>query len=751
MLRTPRITLSWFVLSALVLCCCLAGCSEEQRAITSLEELQHSRLGVMTGSVGEQSARERYPAADIQLFDDIMDAVTALSAGQLDGVLTAETTARQILKRNPDLTILDGYLRDEPAAVGLRKGDDLLREGIDGILVRLQADGTLADMSRRWFKSDLSPYVVPEIAVPTTGRPLRVGVSATREPMSFLDAEGQISGHDGELARRIAAGLGRPLEFFNSHWASLLPALQSGRIDAIVSGMTATEERRRLIDFSAPYFRNRQVVMAHRPGIKDQALGLAAIEDLHGLRIATGLGTAQDFYFTKNYPDSTILRLTSSADMVQAMLSDRVDAAVGDTEPIRRVMRENPQLGPIGEPILPFPVAVAFRQDNDALRTQFNDFLAAIEADGTHADMKARWLDGEDPDMPDIAGGNPANGTLVAGIDAFGLPFIALRDGEFVGFDVELLQRFAHYIDKDIRFDNIEFSGLIAAVVSGRVDVIAASIFVTEERKKSVDFSDPYYESTSTVYALKKNIAGQESAERAPAAGALERLAASFENNIIAEKRYLLIIDGLQTTIVISVLATLFGTVLGAVVCAMRMSAHGVAQWTARIFITTMRGTPVLVFLMILFYVVFASAPISPVGVAIIAFGIHFAAYVSEMFRTAIESIDPGQQEAGISMGFSRTGAFTAIVLPQALQRVLPVYKGEFLSLVKTTSIVGYIAVQDLTKAGDLIRSRTFDAFFPLVMIAVLYFAVSWALMQSLEYLERRTDPRRRRRQGGRS
>ena len=111
---------------------------------------------------------------------------------------------------------------------------------------------------------------------------------------------------------------------------------------------------------------------------------------------------------------------------------------------------------------------------------------------------------------------------------------------------------------------------------------------------------------------------------------------------------------------------------------------------------------------------------LAKVLVAVIAFGMNFAAYVSEIFRTGIEGVDKGQTEAGIAMGFSRAQTFLHVVLPQTVRRILPVYKGEFISLVKMTSIVGYIAVQDLTKASDIVRSRTFDAFFPLVMVAVL-------------------------------
>lgn len=224
-----------------------------------------------------------------------------------------------------------------------------------------------------------------------------------------------------------------------------------------------------------------------------------------------------------------------------------------------------------------------------------------------------------------------------------------------------------------------------------------------------------------------------------------------FHNNIILENRYLIILDGLKTTLIISFFSVLFGTLLGAGVCFMRMSLHKWLRRFASVYISLMRGVPVLVLLMIMYYVVFGNANVSPILVAVLAFGMNFAAYVSEMFRAAIESIDRGQTEAGIAGGFTKIQTFVYIIMPQAVRRVLSVYKGEVISLVKMTSIVGYIAVQDLTKASDIIRSRTFDAFFPLVMTAVLYFSISALLLQLLNQFEQRTDPRRQQRHVARS
>lgn len=226
-------------------------------------------------------------------------------------------------------------------------------------------------------------------------------------------------------------------------------------------------------------------------------------------------------------------------------------------------------------------------------------------------------------------------------------------------------------------------------------------------------------------------------------ASLFEKLRQSFMANIIAEGRWRLILEGLKATLFISAGATVGGSALGGLVCAMRMSKRPVLQTLARSYIFLIRGMPVLLLLMLTFYVVFASVRIAPVTVAIIAFGINFSAYVAEMFRTGIEGVADGQIEAGLALGFTRFKTFYYIVLPQALRRILPVYRGEFMTMVKTTSIVGYIGVQDLTRAGDIIRSRTFEAFSPLMLVTVFYFAIIWFLGLALDYVERRTAPRR--------
>ena len=202
----------------------------------------------------------------------------------------------------------------------------------------------------------------------------------------------------------------------------------------------------------------------------------------------------------------------------------------------------------------------------------------------------------------------------------------------------------------------------------------------------------------------------------------------AFTNNLIAEQRYRMILEGMQVTLLITFCSAILGTLLGGAVCWARMSRQGWLQRIAKIYIDLMRGTPVLVLLMLMYYVFMAPLGTTGVVVAIVTFAMNTSAYIGEMLRSGIESIDKGQHEAGLALGYTPRQVFMRIILPQVVRKIMPVYLGEVISLLKGTSIVGYIAVMDMTRASDLIRSRTFDAFFPLIVTAAIYFLVAWLI-----------------------
>lgn len=205
-----------------------------------------------------------------------------------------------------------------------------------------------------------------------------------------------------------------------------------------------------------------------------------------------------------------------------------------------------------------------------------------------------------------------------------------------------------------------------------------------------------------------------------------------------------MILNGFLVTIEISIYSIIASILAGAGICAMRMSRRKWLQSIARALLNIVRRIPLLIMLMLMLYVVFASAQQNPMIIAILSFALYFGAYFSESFRTGIESIQRGQWEAGYAMGLSPVATFRKIILPQALLRIIPVFKGLMITLIKSTSIVGYIAIFDMTKASDMIRSRTFDAFFPLLLTAALYLILSWLFGLVLDTVYKRLTPKRR-------
>lgn len=216
-----------------------------------------------------------------------------------------------------------------------------------------------------------------------------------------------------------------------------------------------------------------------------------------------------------------------------------------------------------------------------------------------------------------------------------------------------------------------------------------------------------------------------------------------FTFNFIDDKRWTYITDGLKVTLQITFLALLIGIVLGFVLAIVRSTYLKTGKLKllnliAQIYITVIRGTPVVVQLLIIYFVIFGTVNVSKVLAAVMAFGMNSAAYVAEIVRSGIMSIDDGQFEAGRSLGFNYVQTMIYIVLPQAFKNILPALGNEFIVLLKETSVSGYIAIQDLTKGGDIIRSRTYDAMFPLLAVAVIYLVMVMIFSKLVNMLERR-------------
>ena len=431
---------------------------------------------------------------------------------------------------------------------------------------------------------------------------------------------------------------------------------------------------------------------------------------------------------------------------ILALQSGTLDAAAHDMPVAQLAVARQPDLALFPETVTPDVYGLGLQKDSP-LTDDISAIIERYSEDGTLDALREKWLGADDSKkIIDVGEYDAPNGTLRYAHDSTLEPMSYVGgNGQSLGYEVELVSLIAKELGMKLEITQTAFNSLIPMLSSGRADIVSGAICITDERRENIDFPTSHYVGGMTLIVRAEDM-GLSSAEEEKT-GFLAGLKNSFYKNFIQENRWQMILSGLGVTFVISIFSALFGTVLGFGLCMVRRSRNKVVSGVAAVFIRLIQGVPVLVLLMVLFYVVFAGARLNGIVVAIIGFSINFAVYVSEMIRTGINAVDAGQWEAASAMGFGRVKTFTKIIAPQAARHILPVYKGEFISMVKMTSVVGYIAVQDLTKATDLIRSRTFEAFFPLILTAVLYFILAWGLTLLLGLAEKKIDPRRRRRE----
>lgn len=219
------------------------------------------------------------------------------------------------------------------------------------------------------------------------------------------------------------------------------------------------------------------------------------------------------------------------------------------------------------------------------------------------------------------------------------------------------------------------------------------------------------------------------------------RWLAQLETTFVEKQRYLLLVDGLKNTLIITAGALVIGVIIGSLVAMIKYCGQDSRLlrplcWLCNVYTTVIRGVPVVVQLLIFYFLILKSSDGLVVG--IVTFGINSGAYVAELVRSGIAAVDPGQMEAGHSLGLSRLQSAWHIVLPQAMKNILPAIGNEMIALLKETAVAGYVAVQDLTRAGNLIRNNTYDSFNPLMLVAVVYLVLVIGMTQLLGLLERR-------------
>ena len=464
---------------------------------------------------------------------------------------------------------------------------------------------------------------------------------------------------------------------------------------------------------------------------------VTCVDDLEGSKMGVQIGTTGDIYASDYEGDeagSIVEKYNKGADAIQALKQDKVDCVIIDEEPAKAFVEKNSDLMILSEDFALEDYAICISKDNAELKEKINSALDELIADGTLESLKKNYTgtDEEKGKSPyEIQDVERPNGTLVMATNAQFKPYEYYENGEITGFDVDMMNAICDKLGMTLKIEDMEFDAIINAVQSGKADVGAAGMTMTEDRLKSIDFSSPYTTAKQVIIVKDPN-------------AKLDKLsfAEKFKENFIVDSRWQYLAKGLLNTIIITIFAIIIGIVLGFLMAIVRTThdKNGgltILNWICKLYLTVVRGTPVMVQILIIYYVIFASVDINKIIVAIIAFGLNSAAYVAEVVRSGIMAVDEGQFEAGRSLGLTYRMTMISIILPQAVKNILPALGNEFISLLKETSISGYIGLSDLTRGGVIIQSITYEAFLPLIAVALIYLVIVLLLTAGVNKLER--------------
>lgn len=719
-----------FVLSA------LAGCADKSKVggdKTNVEDYKNSKVGIMTGSYQSTIIGDFFPDATILEYNNPADMLYALTENKIDITMIDASSYTCALWEGLQISRLDEVAETSSYGIIFPKGQQQeLRLQVNAFLAKIKENGTYDKLNEKWFgNKEPAEFLDPEALTGTNGT-LRVIVNNELKPFGYIK-NGKLVGYDVEILTLFAEEYGYRLDITSVPFQSLLAGVSGGAYQLGISGLTITEERKETFDFSDTYH-NEDIIYV----VAGDGDGLNAFRRAE---LGAVTGSLYGGYCRELFPNAHISEFNNFSDVLMALRQGKVDGTMLDRPNFNAVKRTDSKLSAVNVPQYSVEIGFGFQKTEEgyALQAQMNAFLDKLRADGRLDSMLDKWYGETEPSVSvplEELKENPK--TLRVSIDTTRKPFVYMYEGKPVGFEIEALYLFCKEYGYNVEIEDVSFASGLAGLAGEKYDLVCGGLYMTPERKESVNFSEPYMVADVVMATYEKSGVGNFFAS----------IGESFEKTFIRESRWKLIVKGILTTLLISVCAVLGGTVLGFLLYLAARSKNRALSSVTRVFTKIyskiITGTPTLVVLMLLFYVVFGRSDLGGTVVAIIGFILTFGSFVYGQLALTVEAVDKGQTEAAYALGYSRNRTFFRIVLPQAMKMFLPVYSAEIVGLIKATSVVGYIAVNDLTKMGDIIRGNTYEAFFPLIAVAVIYFMITWGAAALLGIMQRKFEPKRR-------
>lgn len=737
------------VLLILVQCVSLLGCNvEKTKSFQGMEDFESAVIGVMNGSSFDLLANEYFPEAEKLYFMNMTDLILNLKQEKIDGILMDKGFFTPLLWEDEEISFIEMDMPATEFGVAFPKTaeSEPLKAQMNEFIQKYTENGWLGELTEKWFAASEPDGSIDFTQLTGENGTLHVATTVESKPFDYLK-DGQFCGFDADFIFCFAQEYGYALEIDTMDFGALLPSLSAERYDLAISSITVTEERKESVLFSDTYCRNPIVmaVLADEPATG----GEKTLADFENATLGILSGSSFDPLAKERFPNAQRQYYSLVPDMILAVEQGKIDAYISETTYVAAAIWEGAKIETVDDVIDRTNAGYIFRKDSEgaaAVREQLNAFIIKSKESGFLQELQNKWLGSKEPsetfDNNSLTG---ENGTLKVAVSPDLKPLCYVKEGAVVGYEIEVLQHFAKEYGYRLEFVSMTFDAILPGVVSGKYDIGTGGMTITEERAQSVDFTESYL-TVDVVMVVKA------SANSSAQGGFWAELKADFEKTFIREDRWKLIVEGVGVTMLISICAAVAGSLLGFGLYMLslsdkkllQMAAKGVAKVYSRII----AGTPVVVILMILFYVIFGKVrDMSGILVAIIGFTLTFGAFVYDHMTVSVGSVDRGQTEAAYALGYTKNKTFFRIIFPQAMTIFLPSYCGQAVELIKATAVVGYVAVNDLTKMGDIIRSNTYEAFFPLIATAVIYFLLTWILASLLKIVKLRFEPKRRRKE----
>ena len=716
-------------------------------SMTSIDQFNGKKIGSATGTTYDVIVRRRLPDVTFSYYNTYSDMVAAMQSGKIAAFACDEPVLRTIMAENDQVTMMPEYLdtfefgfifpKNKKGSALCGQMSEFIREVRDG--------GELEKLEKKWLGGNMDGAEMPDIeSLSGENGTLTLAIDALNAPFDFMRGK-QYAGYEVELALRFCERYGYALTIRNMDFDAVLTSVQTNKAAFGAATISITEERKQSVLFSEPHFSGGTVLAVLKAqegvaGAADESSRVPQYQsfaDLSGKRVSMLTGAPFEELIRSKVPDvGEFSYYSTMADMLQALRSEKTDAILLNNAVSQLAVNRNSDFAQFPQSLQDGVFGMAFAKGDpqkDVWQAAYDSIpketLQAAWEKWTGADETLKVL--PEQDWPG------RNGTVqVAACDTLEPMNYAGEGGELKGFDLEIVLMMAREMDVHVEFVGMELSAVLSYVQAGKALFGVGSIIATDERRESVDFID--YHPAAFVLVVR---AAGETAERT---SFLDGVKSSFYKTFIRENRWQLFVKGVTNTLIITLLSILCGTLLGFIVFMLCRNGNPAANLITRFCLWLVQGMPMVVLLMILYYIIFGSVAINGIIVAVIGFTLTFGASVYGLLKMGVGAVDGGQYEAAYALGYSNRRTFFRIILPQALPHVLPAYRGEIVGLIKATAVVGYIAVQDLTKMGDIVRSRTYEAFFPLIAVTVIYFLLEGLLRLAVSRVTVNLDPRRR-------